>query len=248
MKFTSINGYMSSTMWLTATVLQLFTQRFCKSYWNKSNDPSGGMFDQMTRAARSVAANIAEGLGRHQTSRETELKLLDVARASLSELYNDFYFIMLEQQWSLWPRRSQPTQAFDAIKIDPPVYISDDWPTESMRYIRKQLEKFSSWCSSGKNDVDANSLMMLIDRLQMIIETKMNSLLESFREEGGFREALTRERLERRNGQAEETETPKCPLCGKPMFRRLTKAGARQGTEFWGCSAFPQCRGTRPIK
>lgn len=38
-----------------------------------------------------------------------------------------------------------------------------------------------------------------------------------------------------------------CPLCAKPMVRRTAKRGANAGNEFWGCTGYPNCRGTRPI-
>lgn len=38
-----------------------------------------------------------------------------------------------------------------------------------------------------------------------------------------------------------------CPLCAKPMVRRTAKRGASAGGEFWGCTGYPACRGTRPI-
>lgn len=38
-----------------------------------------------------------------------------------------------------------------------------------------------------------------------------------------------------------------CPLCAKPMVRRTAKRGANAGNEFWGCTGYPACRGTRPI-
>lgn len=43
------------------------------------------------------------------------------------------------------------------------------------------------------------------------------------------------------------TETTACPLCSKPMVRRVAKRGARAGTEFWGCTNYPACRGTRAM-
>jgi len=43
------------------------------------------------------------------------------------------------------------------------------------------------------------------------------------------------------------TSAPNCPQCGKPMARRIARKGTRAGSEFWGCSGFPACRGTRPI-
>lgn len=38
---------------------------------------------------------------------------------------------------------------------------------------------------------------------------------------------------------------PDCPVCGKTMILRRAKTGKNTGQEFWGCSGFPQCRGTR---
>ena len=38
-----------------------------------------------------------------------------------------------------------------------------------------------------------------------------------------------------------------CPICSKPMVRRTAKRGANAGGEFWGCTGYPACRGTRPI-
>jgi restriction system protein len=38
-----------------------------------------------------------------------------------------------------------------------------------------------------------------------------------------------------------------CPVCSKAMVRRTAKRGANAGGEFWGCTGYPACRGTRPI-
>ena len=82
-------GYYWLDTWVLANVIQLATQDFCLRHLNRTNDPCGRQFDQMTQAARSAPANIAEGNSRHSTSRETEMKLTDVARASLAELAHD---------------------------------------------------------------------------------------------------------------------------------------------------------------
>ncbi len=42
--------------------------------------------------------------------------------------------------------------------------------------------------------------------------------------------------------------TPGCPKCGEPMLRRTAKSGTNAGSKFWGCPAFPRCRGTRPCE
>jgi restriction system protein len=46
---------------------------------------------------------------------------------------------------------------------------------------------------------------------------------------------------------AASAQTTACPLCSKPMLRRTAKRGANAGGEFWGCTGYPACRGTRPI-
>lgn len=54
-------GYYWLDIWILANVIQLATQDFCIRYLNRTNDPCGRQYDQMTQAARSVTANIAEG-------------------------------------------------------------------------------------------------------------------------------------------------------------------------------------------
>jgi restriction system protein len=40
------------------------------------------------------------------------------------------------------------------------------------------------------------------------------------------------------------TTSPACPLCGSAMIQRIAKKGANAGSKFWGCSTYPNCRGT----
>jgi restriction system protein len=47
--------------------------------------------------------------------------------------------------------------------------------------------------------------------------------------------------------QADAPSVPSCPTCSKPMVKRTAKRGANAGEEFWGCSAYPACRGTRRV-
>jgi len=63
-----------------------------------------------------------------------------------------------------------------------------------------------------------------------------------FEETGGFSERLMSKRLEVRKTQRHDPYAPQCPLCEKPMRKRRSVKG-----EFWGCTGFPECRGTREI-
>lgn len=80
-----------------------------------------------------------------------------------------------------------------------------------------------------------------------MLNKQMENQLASFRQEGGFTEALTAERLSVRVQREKETDAPNCPKCGKPMIKRMAKKGQNAGNAFWSCSDYPNCSGTRSI-
>ncbi len=65
--FGGTGGYFRLDSWILANMVQLGTQRFCRRFLNRTNDPCGRQFDQMTQAARSGCANNAEGSARRAT-------------------------------------------------------------------------------------------------------------------------------------------------------------------------------------
>lgn len=89
--------------WILANIIQLATQDFCEKFVDYKMDPGRRLTDQMLMAARCGVANIAEGSARHSTSVETEMRLLDVARASFDELQGDFLilFYVEKQRYGL---------------------------------------------------------------------------------------------------------------------------------------------------
>ena len=118
-------GYFWLDTWVIANVIQLATQDFCSLFLNRTNDPCGRQYDQMTQAARSVPANIAEGCSRRSTSKETEMKLTDVARASLAELENDYLNWLMRQEQTPWSVNSQEYKTVNSIQLDRPTYNDD---------------------------------------------------------------------------------------------------------------------------
>ncbi|MBR1464690.1 MAG: four helix bundle suffix domain-containing protein [Prevotella sp.] len=239
-------GYFWLDTWVLANVIQLATQEFCMRYLNHTNDPCGRQFDQMTQAARSVPANIAEGNSRHSTSRETEMKLTDVARASLSELANDYLNWLLLHESIPWSVRSAEYMAVGNIRFDRPTY-KDDVQHLSSVHILAQKHKFDTWLKGGDHLMAANCMLVLCNRLIMMLGRQIEHLLESFKEEGGFTEGLTAERLAFRTQQSAQSNAPLCPQCGRPMIKRMAKKGIHSGKEFWSCSGYPECNGTRSI-
>lgn len=239
-------GYYWLDTWVLANVIQLATQDFCMRNLNRTNDPCGRQFDQMTQAARSVPANIAEGNSRHSTSKETEMRLTDVARASLAELANDYVNWLLLHESIPWSVKSEEHKSVSNIPLDKPTY-KDDVQHQSGIHILKQKHKFDTWLCSKDSMIEANCLLVLCNRLIMMLSKQIENQLTSFREEGGFTEALSAERLAFRAEQNVQSDAPACPKCGKPMIKRVAKKGVNAGKEFWSCSSYPNCDGTRPV-
>ena len=52
----------------------------------------------------------------------------------------------------------------------------------------------------------------------------------------------------RRMPPSSATPVTKCPLCARPMLKRTARRGTNEGGEFWGCSAYPGCKGTRALR
>ncbi|NLX25245.1 MAG: hypothetical protein GXY61_04700 [Lentisphaerae bacterium] len=74
-----------------------------------------------------------------------------------------------------------------------------------------------------------------------MLKSQIEAQGKTFEETGGFGERLMAKRLEARE-QQKSADAPECPQCGTPMRRRTSAKG-----DFWGCSSYPECKGTRPI-
>ncbi len=228
--------------WIMANIIQLATVDFCDRFVNYQIDPCRRLYDQMVLAARCCTANIAEGTARYSTSIETEMRLLDVARASLDELQGDIFHYLLRCKAEVWAIGHPDREALWTMKMDKPQY-SNSLFHDAAAHIVRQKAKFDPWIESESPVVVANALLILCARVNRMLESQLTNMLQRFREQGGFTENMTSERIEAKRRQAAESGAPACPKCGKPMVRRMQKKGAAQGREFWGCSDYPNCKG-----
>ena len=240
-----VGGYRRLDSFTLATIVQIETWRFCQDFLDLRNDPKGRWFDQMTQAARSGRANLIEGSENSATAKETELRLLGVARASLAELLGDY------EMWLAFSNRLPWTkdEAAGALSVVlDPMPRGDDIVRDSAVHARTQRAKFARWLDDPDPCVRANCLLVLVRRAMQVLQNQIRSQGESFAKTGGLRERMTAVRLEERARQRTEAtseDVPLCPKCGKPM-RKRTKRDT--GETFWGCSAFSEgCRGTRPM-
>lgn len=246
-KIASTSGYLWLDSWIMANIIQLSTQSFCRRFLNRSNDPCGRQYDQMTQAARSVQANIAEGVSRHQTSIETEMRLIDVSRASLSELASDYLNFLMSNGQTAWSKHFPVWAEIQALRLEKPAY-SDDLMHDVSSHIIAQKHRFDRWAESEDAFTAANAMLILCGRLTTMLRKQIAGRLESFKRQGGFTENMTQERMAALKERAVSSDAPACPKCGKPMIRRMARKGNNSGNEFWSCQDYPGCNGTRDIR
>ncbi len=229
-------GYRRLHSFNFATIVHLGTIRFCKRFVNWKEDPLGKMVGQMVGASRSGKQNIIEGSERAKTSSEMEIKLTDVAKASLAELLGDLEDYLASRGEIPWSVHAQPHQAVASIKLTPFAY-SEDVLHDYWTYLLREKKKFDPWLEHEDPVIVASALIVLVQRTITLLGGQLQSLEAKFLNEGGLRERMTQARLAARDGDG-----PACPDCGQPMRTRSSKKGP-----FWGCSRFPDCQGTRNI-
>ena len=93
-------GYRKLLSFQKAEIIYDFTHRFCERFLQRGDRT----IDQMVQAARSGKQNILEGSQASGTSKETEIKLVNVARASLEELLEDYRDFLRVPEATIWPK------------------------------------------------------------------------------------------------------------------------------------------------
>lgn len=86
----------------------------------------------------------------------------------------------------------------------------------------------------------ANALICLIHQANYLLDQQIAGLERVFVEEGGYSEQLAAARRKFRD------KVSACPLCGKPMRQHTARSGQHAGQTFWGCTAYPECKGILP--
>lgn len=233
-------GYRYLDAFILANVIELGTGHFCNRFLSLQNDPGGRTYSQMTHAARSGCRNFAEGSERLMTSFSTAIQLLDVARASLCELRDDYNKWLMMKGQAPWPMKIEEAQRIYALRLDKPDY-GDDINRGVCLHILAQYKKFEPELSSEDGAIRANTLLILISRTLNMLDKYIKHVGDEFAEKGGFRERMTTVRSESRSQREGVPEKgPECPKCGAETRLRRTRQGNKP---FWGCSEYPACRG-----
>jgi four helix bundle suffix protein len=174
------------------------TVRFCDRYINKRSRTH----DQMVQAARSGVQNIAEGSQASGTSKKTELKLTNVARASLEELRLDYEDFLRQRGLPIWYRNDPRRQNL----IDSRCTTADEvalWVLEEHNRglrgpsgLQRQDQKVSSTKStpSTNPEIAANAVLVLLAVTCSLLDRQLAVQAKTFETEGGFTERLYRVR------------------------------------------------------
>ncbi len=166
-----------------AEVIYDFTFRFCENFL-KTGDRTR---DQMIQAARSGKQNIAEGSKASVTSTETEIKLMNVARASLEELLLDYQDFLRVRDLPKWDKNSREASYVRKLGSKPD----------------ESYETYRPFFADRPPGVLANIAICLIHQANYLLDQLVRRLEKDFVEKGGLRERMTRARLNHRESRAQ---------------------------------------------
>lgn len=199
----------------------------------------------MVQAARSGRQNIAEGSRASATSSQTELRLVNVARASLDELLLDFEDYLRQNGHAQWAKDSPEAMAVRLVGKKQSDRTDRSDPSDPYR----------RWLMHEKPQIVANAIICLIHQANYLLDRQILALERQFVQQGGYREQLAAARLREREQRtrsdradpSDQPSAPACPTCGGIMAVRTTRKGPRAGAQFWGCAKYPACKGTKPL-
>jgi restriction system protein len=232
-------GYRKLRSYKVAEAVYDATVVFCRRFLSSDRR----LTDQMIQAARSGVRNISEGSGASATSRKTEMKLTNVARSSLSdELARDYASFLVQNGLRVWPKDSREARAMRTRLAHDRISVT---PSSNGKIRLTGLLGLSDFIEKAQPEFAANAMLCAVNQAAYLLRRQLESQGRAFLESGGFTEKLHASRTSARNFNV---EAPRCPECDKPMMRRTAKTGRSQGLPFWGCSGYPDCKGTRPIE
>jgi four helix bundle suffix protein len=162
-----------------AEVIYDLTYRFCQRFLARGDRT----IDQMVQAARSGKQNIAEGAKAGVTSSEMEIKLSNVARASLEELLTDYQDFLRVRDPRLWDKDSKEARFVRALGRRPDA----------------TFEAYREFVETRPAEVVANIAICLVHQANYLLDQRLRRLERDFVREGGIRERMTRARLQHRS-------------------------------------------------
>ena len=145
----------------------------------------------MVQAARSGRQNIAEGSAASGTSRKFEIKLTNVAKASLEELLLDYEDYLRQKRLRQWDKNDPEALAVrNRYRSYPAAWFAENRSDEDL------LDPYGA--AEADAETVANTLLCLIHQTIYLLNRQLASQEKTFLKEGGFTERLYRKRQEQR--------------------------------------------------
>ena len=186
-------GYRHLKGFQVAQLVYDITVRFVERYVDRFSRTR----DQMVQAARSGVQNIAEGSQASATSKKTELKLTQVARASLEELKLDYEDFLRHRKLTMWDRSNPLRQQLIDIRCSSADEVAL-WIRKVSYQDRHSEENLTSNTMSNKStlstkiysEYSANVALVLLNVACVLLDRQVERLALDFENEGGFTERL----------------------------------------------------------
>lgn len=163
-------GYRNLIVYKKSDVIYEGTVMFCRRFLPAHGDRT---LDQMTQAARSCKQNIAEGSAASGTSKETEIKLTNVARATLDELIEDYLDWLKSHNAAVWPASDEKAKAARDFAIK-----NSEW------------EAWKPFFENRPPETLANLMLTLCHQTRYMLDKMLARQEEDFKKFGGVRERM----------------------------------------------------------
>ncbi len=216
-------GYRNLKSFQIARLIYDLTVWFCDHHVERCSRTH----DQMVQAARSGVQNIAEGSQASGTSKKTELKLTNVARASLEELRLDYEDYLRQRGIPPWPPDHPALRRFRQRRCSSLAEVGG-WAREELARMGTGERGLRDGHGQTRTDTDpepgdkpewktsrcppaavllANAALSLLNLCCHLLDRQLAAQAEAFEREGGFTERLYRYRTQRRGGERTGTAT-----------------------------------------
>jgi len=177
--FIPVHGnYRELLSYRKAEIVFDLTYRFCERFLKRGDRT----IDQMQQAARSGKQNIIEGSQASGTSKEMEIKLTNVARASLAELLADYEDFLRVRGGKRWEKDSKEA-----------LFVRRFALQDGMTY-----DRYRGFVETRPAEIVANIAICLLHQTNFLLDRQIRALERDFLKEGGLRERMTQARVRTR--------------------------------------------------
>lgn len=187
-------GYQKLLSYQKSEIVYDATVYFCDHFIDRRSRTH----DQMVQAARSGKQNIVEGSMASGTSKEMEIKLTNVARASQEELLADYRDFLRTKGHQIWDKDSKEAKYVRSLGKNRSNKSSESHETNRTNTTYETYATYKPFIETRPPEVVANIIICLIHQTNYLLDRQLKQLEAAFLKEGGLRERMTRARLDSR--------------------------------------------------